>query len=122
MYILMAKFLSRKLSIEKEAGIILGINSAKGVDSIDHALFVDDSLLLGGALLRMARAFKGILQKICLISSALINNRKSAMYGWNTDHSTISNIANLLKFSGYDIWNQIKYPGLSLNFSLTGSN
>ena len=62
----------------------------------------------------MARDFKGILQKFCLISGALINNRKSAVYGWNTDHSTISNIAKLLEFSGYDIWDQIKYPGLPL--------
>ena len=36
------------------------------------------------------------------------------MYGWNTDHSTIQNITNLLEFSSYVIWDQIKYLGLPL--------
>ena len=44
----------------------------------------------------------------------MITNRKSTVYGWNTDHSTISNIANFLEFSRYDIWGQIKYLGLPL--------
>ena len=68
----------------------------KEVESINHALFADDSLLLGGASLRMARAFKEIMQNFCLISGALINNKKGAVYGWNTDHSTILNIENIL--------------------------
>ena len=76
LYILMVESLSRKLSIEKEAEIIPGIKSAIGVDSINHALYAKDSLLLRGASLRMARAFKEILQNFCLITGALINNRK----------------------------------------------
>ena len=84
------------------------------MDSINHALFVDELLLLGGASLRMARAFKEILQSFCLISGALINNRKSAVYGWNTDHSTILNISHILEFSGYDTRDKIKYLGLPL--------
>ena len=75
---------------------------------------MDDSLLLGGASFRMARAFKEILQNFCLISGALINNRKSIVYGWNTDHSTILNISYIIKFSGYDTWDKIKYMGLPL--------
>ena len=68
LYILMAEFLSRKLSAELVAGAIPGIKAARGVGSINHALFVDDSLLLGGASLNIARAFNGILQNFCLIS------------------------------------------------------
>ena len=114
LYILMAKYLSRNLSTEKEARIILGIKFARGVDSINHALFADDYLLLGGASLKIERDFKGILQNFCIVSGALINNRKSVVYGWNADHSTILNIANLLEFYGYDIWKKIKYLSLSL--------
>ena len=51
LYILMAETLSRKLIGDKEAGIIPGIRIARGVDPINHALFVDESLLLGGASL-----------------------------------------------------------------------
>ena len=58
---MMADTLSRNLSAGKDEGIILGIKSASGVDFINHALFMDDSLLLGGASLRKARAFKEIL-------------------------------------------------------------
>ena len=103
LYILMAENLNRKLSAEKEVGYILGIKIARGVDPINHALFADDSLLLGGATLTIARAFNEILQKFCLISGALINNNKSIVYGWNVDHSTILCIANSC-FPGFDKW------------------
>lgn len=85
-----------------EAGYIPGIKIAKGVDPINHALFVDDSLHLGGASLKIARAFNEILQKFCLISRALINNKKSAVYGWNVEHPAILWIANLFGFPGFD--------------------
>ena len=49
-----------------EEGYILGIKIARGFDPINHALFADDSLLLGGA-------FNEILQKYCQISGAMIN-------------------------------------------------
>ena len=58
----MAQTLSRKLTVEKEAGYIPGIKIARGVDPINYTLFADDSLLLGGASLKIARAFKYILQ------------------------------------------------------------
>ena len=76
LYILMAENLTRKLSIENEAGYILSINISRGVDPINHALFIDDSLLLGGASLKIVWAFNEFLQKFCLISGALINNKK----------------------------------------------
>ena len=62
LYILMAEYLSIKLSVELVAGSIPGIKAARGVDLINDALFVDDSLLLGGASLNISRAFNEILQ------------------------------------------------------------
>ena len=106
--------LSRKLTVEKEAGYIPGIKIARGVDPINHALFANDSLLLGGASLNIARAFNEILQKFCLISGALINNNKSVVYCWNVDHSEILRIAQTLGFPGFDKWEKIKYLGLPL--------
>ena len=79
----MADSLSRKLIVEKNVGTISGIKSISAVDFINHALFVDDTLLLGGASMRLARIFKEIMQDFCIVSSALINNRKSVVYGWN---------------------------------------
>ena len=72
----MAKTLSRKLTIEKEVGFIPSIKIAREIDPINHSLFADDSLLLGGASLKIAQAFKVILQTYCSISAALINEKK----------------------------------------------
>ena len=54
----MVETLSRKLSAEMEVGHILGIKIARGVDPINHALFVDDSLLLGGDLIEYCQGLQ----------------------------------------------------------------
>jgi len=87
--ILMADTLSRKLTTEKKSDSVLGIRLTKGLDPINHALFADDSLMLGGASIKIAKNFSKILQGFCSISRALINKRKSTVYGWNVDHQTI---------------------------------
>ena len=110
----MVDSLSRKLSARKVDGIIPGISTAIGVEAINHALFADDTLLLGGAYLKMARAFFEIMQHFCIISGALINNRKSAVYGWNVDQSKVDKISHILGFEGYASWDKVKYLGLPL--------
>ena len=97
----MVHSLSRKLSARKKLGIIPSIKSTSGFESINHALFADDTLILGGASLRLERIFKEIMQNFCTISGALINNLKSVVYGWNADHSTIANISQTLGFDGF---------------------
>ena len=57
LYILMSETLSRKLIFENEAGYIMGIRIARGVGPINHALFIDDSLLLGGASMNISQYF-----------------------------------------------------------------
>ena len=123
----MADSLSRKLSARKIDGIILGISTSIGVEAINHTLFADDTLLLGGASLKMARAFFEIMQHFCIISGALINNRKSAVYGWNVDQSKVDKISQILGFEGYAYWDKVKYLGLPLtlgknNPSLDGNH
>jgi hypothetical protein len=41
--------------------------------------------MLGGASVKIAKNFNEILQNFCSISGALINKRKSAMYGWKIE-------------------------------------
>ena len=89
LYILMENSLSIKLTATKEAGTVLGITVMKELDPINHALFADESLLLGGAPLKIARVFNEILQSFCSISGSLVNKRKSVVYGWNTYQQTI---------------------------------
>ena len=123
----MVDSLSKKLSARKVDGIIPGISAAVGVEAINHALFVDDTLLLGGASLKMARAFSEIMQHFCIISGALINNRKSTLYGWNVDQSKVDKISQILGFEGYAYWDKVKYLDLPLtlgknNPSLDGNH
>ena len=90
LYILMVDSLSRKLTSGKNNGITLGITSAVGVEAINHALFTNDTLLLGGASLKMARAFSEIMHQFCIISGELINKSKSVVFEWNVDQSNVA--------------------------------
>eukprot|EP00253_Pinus_taeda_P005923 PITA_05923 len=119
LYILMADSLSKKLTLEKQNGNILGIRIVKGIAPVNHALFVDDSLLLGGASLRIVNSFITILQKFCSISRALISERKSVVYGWNTKQHAIDRIVSDLGFNGHAYWDRVKYLGLPI---MMGSN
>ena len=58
LYFLTVESLSRKLTSDKDFGYIPGIRIARGVDPINHSLFTDDSLLLGGASMNIAWAFQ----------------------------------------------------------------
>ena len=89
LYILMGKSLNKKLLAEKEAGFLLGIMITRGVDPIDHSLFANDSLILGGASLMIDQAFNVILQNFCQSSGALITKNKSAVYRWNVDQGAL---------------------------------
>jgi hypothetical protein len=91
----------------------------KGLDPINHALFADNSLMLGGASIKIPKILSEILQSFCSISGVLINKRKSAVYGWNVDHQTIQRISLYMGFLGYASWEKIIYLGLPLTL---GSN
>jgi len=119
LYILMADLLSRKLTAENKVGIAPGIRLMKGLNPLNHALFVDDSLRLGGASIKIAKVYSGILQKFCSISGALINKSKSEIYRSNVDQHSIQRITLFLGFLGYTSWDKIKYLGLPITL---GSN
>lgn len=118
LFILMADSLSRKLTTEKKAGIAPGVRLTKVLKPLNHALFADETLLLGGASIKIARVYSGVLQKFYIISGALINKRKSAIYRWNVDQQAIQRIALSLGFLGFASWDKIKYLGLPITLGL----
>ena len=69
--------------------------------------------------MKIAHAFNAILQKLCLISGALINKNKSVVYGWNVDHSAILRITNSMGFPGFEKWEKIMYLGLPFTLGLS---
>ena len=76
--------------------------------------FANDSLLLGGDSMKIARAFNVILQNFYQSSGALINKNKSAVYRWNVDQLALLQISEFFGFLGFDKWERIKYLGLPL--------
>lgn len=62
LYIIMAETLSRVLEKQRRERNITGVQIARGVKSINHSLFADDTLLLGDASSIIARRFKKVLE------------------------------------------------------------
>lgn len=114
LYIIMVESLSRKLEAERLSGSIPGLKPSSRVNPLNHALFADDSILLGGASSRIAKAFDTVIRNYCKVSGALVNERKSEVYSWNTDQQELNNIANTLGFKGHSHWDRIRYLGLPI--------
>lgn len=118
LYILMADAVSQKLSEEKLNGTFSSIRAINGTNPINHALFTNDSILMGGTSIKIARAFNGAIQSFCRVSRAMVNKRKSSVYGWAVDQQTILRIAQALGFTGYVSWEKFKYLGLPLTLGI----
>jgi hypothetical protein len=114
LYIIMVDTLSRKLLAERIAGNIPGLISAVGVEPLNHVLFADDSLLIGGASIRIDKAFDSVLRSYCRSTGALINENKSKVYSWNLSQSELAGIAAIFGFKGHEKWDRIKYLGLPI--------
>eukprot|EP00253_Pinus_taeda_P012435 PITA_12435 len=102
------------LSAEKAAGSLPGLKLSIHSLAQNHALFADDSLLLGGASPRIAKAFDEVLKCYCRVSGASINERKSVVYGWNIDQQELTSISALLGFNCQAQWETIKHLGLPI--------
>jgi len=114
LYIIMADSLNRKLIVERIAGNIPGLKPSNGAEPINHVLFTDNSLLLEGASIRIAKAFELVLINYCRSSGALVNERKSEVFSWNLSQPELTGITAILGFKGYANWDRIKYLGLPI--------
>jgi len=106
--------LNQKLTAKRLVGNILGLKPSNGAEPLNHALFANDSLLLGGASIKIARAFGTVLRNHCRLSGALVNERKRGVFSWNIDQHELIGITTLLRFKGQAIWDRFKYLGLPI--------
>lgn len=90
-----------------------------GTTPTNHASFANDSILMGGSSIKIARAFNGVVQSFCRVSGAMVNKRKSAMHGWAVDQQTILRIAQALGFNNYVSSEKFKYLGLPLTLGIS---
>lgn len=96
LFVLQASILSFYLEKKQLDQEIMGLNIARGVKNINHALFADDSLLLGATNLLSASRFKGVLDDYCDATRSILNKGKCHIYCWNVPVSTLNAISRCL--------------------------
>lgn len=82
LFILMAESFSKALDFNRMVGLITGIKFGNGVKNINHSQFADDTLLIGGSSITIARRFKTLLDKFMNYSGGLVNQKKKRLYLW----------------------------------------
>jgi len=115
LFILMAESLSQTLDCNRRIGLITGIKIEQGTKNINHSQFADDTLLIGGASITIARRFKKILDQFMDYSGGKVNQIKSCIYGWNTPNHTIHSIASIFGVSCKLVWNHFSYLGMPVS-------
>eukprot|EP00253_Pinus_taeda_P026540 PITA_26540 len=112
LFILMAESLSKALDSNRRTGMITGIQIEQGAKNINHSQFADDTLLMGGASITIARRFKKILDQFMEYSGGKVNQVKSCIYGWSVSNLTIHSIASELGVSYKLNWSHFTYLGI----------
>ena len=103
LYLLVVEAMSRKLQLLQGSGELRGLKIARGVKAINHAQFVDDTILLGGASITIARRFNSVLSTFLKAIDGKINLAKSKVYGWNCTLGMLAKIARTRVLTGIAI-------------------
>jgi hypothetical protein len=106
--------LGRQLEKDRASKSIPDIKIARGKKRINHSQFTDDTLLIGGASIFMAKRFKIALENFTQASRVLIHSVKSNVYAWNTPARTTHLIENIFRFPLIEKWKTFRYLGISI--------
>jgi hypothetical protein len=93
----------------------MGIKITRGVKDINHAQFVDDTLLLWGASTIIARKFKQQLDLYKEASGSQINYKKIQIFVWNYKPREMVDIARIMEMEGETQWDSFKYLGVPIS-------
>jgi hypothetical protein len=93
---------------------LMGIQMDHGTKDINHAQFVADTLLLGGARMTIARKFKVELDYYCRLSESKLNHRKSYIFNWHISPRELADISRILEIEGTSQWDFFKYLGFTI--------
>ena len=115
LYIIMAETLRRALENQRKERNITRIRIEKGVKTINHSFFADETLLLGVVSTIITRRFKKVLDDFLQVSGGLSNNTKSRIYGWNTPPRTMQRISQILDILVQEKWTHFFYLGLPIS-------
>ena len=114
LFVIQASVLSFLLDKKMQDQDINGLCIARGVKNINHALFADDTLLLGIASLSSASKFKAVLDEFSEASGNVVNKNKCHIFSWNTLPRLLSAISRCLGFAASSSWTSFKYLGLPI--------
>ena len=92
----------------------MDLRITRGFKDINHALFTDESILLGGASSISTSRFKLDMDCYCLDSASELNTGKCFIYSWNLSGLELSTITKIFGFKGSTKWVSFKYLGLSI--------
>eukprot|EP00253_Pinus_taeda_P008374 PITA_08374 len=114
LYIIMAETLSLHLENKRRLKEITGIDIVRGAKGINHSLFTDDTLLIGGASSLMASRFKETLDLFLQASGGKLSNSKCMIYTWNVPRHITQRISLIMEIPAQGNWSHFKYLGLPL--------
>ena len=87
---------------------------AHGTKCINHTQFADDTILLGGESLHIARRFKNEMDNYFQASYNKLNLRKSLIYSWNVNSREMTKISRIMGIEGVTNWESFNYLGFPL--------
>ena len=111
---MVADSLSRRITRLQAEGSLLGLSFRNGVLPINHALFADDTILLGIASPQIARNFLKPLDLFVRSSGSLANLSKCQLYGWNCNAATLHSISHILRINATLNWTHFTYLGIPI--------
>eukprot|EP00253_Pinus_taeda_P024741 PITA_24741 len=114
LFIIIAETLSIHLENLRRKKEITGIRIERGTKEINHSLFTNDTLLIGGASSLMAKRFKKVLYAFLAASGGKLNNRKCKIYTWNVPLQIQQRISLILDIPVQRNWSFFSYLGLPL--------
>lgn len=114
LFIIMVETLSIHLENLRKKKEITGISIVRGIKEINHSLFADDTLLIGGASSLIARRFKRILDTFLAVSGGMLNNKKCSIYTWNVSLQVMQRISLIMDIPVQRNWSHFSYLGLPL--------
>lgn len=88
------------------------IRFSKGIKSINHFQFADDTLMLGGASTIMAYQFKKVLDSLLEAFRSQPNSGKYQIYAWNVSLRMKRRIGRIMGFHVGEMLKDFKYLGI----------
>ena len=87
----------------------------RGVQTINHAQFTDDTILLGSASTQITWRFRTSLDLFLKVSGSKLNSQKSWIYGWNCSPAILSEIAQILGIKVNIDWTSFLHLGITIS-------